>query len=372
MFNKTERTQSGDRKLIIYLAILILGGLVILTSASSPLGYTKFHDNYFFIKKQILFGLLPGLVLFFILSKLPYLLWKKIGWGLYGFSLILLCLVFVEGLGVVLNGSRSWLVLGGFSFQPAELAKLSVIVVLSGLVNDQRKNWDNWQASLLPTLAIIFPAFLLIVLQPDIGTLSILVAIVFVTLYLAKIPTQYLIVLGLLSIIFFILLIWVAPYRLNRLTTFLHPELDPQGIGYQINQAFLAVGSGGFFGLGLGHSRQKFQYLPEVHADSIFAVLAEEMGFLISVALVILILLIGWRGLKIAAFAPDNYGKFIVSGIMVWLVWQSFLNIGAMVGALPLTGVPLPLISHGGSAYITIMAALGIVTNVSKHVKEIL
>jgi cell division protein FtsW len=215
-------------------------------------------------------------------------------------------------------------------------------------------------------LAILFPALILILLQPDVGTLSILVAIIFVMLYISKIPHQYLIILGLIGVIFFIILILVAPYRLNRLTTFLHPELDPQGKGYQINQAFLAVGSGGVFGLGLGHSRQKFQYLPEVSADSIFAILAEEMGLVISSAFIILILLIGWRGLRIAALAPDDYGKLLVSGIVIWFVWQSFLNIGAMVGALPLTGVPLPLVSHGGSAYITILAALGIVVNVSQ------
>jgi cell division protein FtsW len=169
------------------------------------------------------------------------------------------------------------------------------------------------------------------------------------------------------GIICFMGLVFAAPYRMNRLTTFLHPELDPQGVGYQINQAYLAVGSGGFWGLGFGHSRQKFQYLPEVNADSIYAVIAEEMGFIISTLVVLLILLIGCRGLKIAQGSTDEYGQFLVTGIMVWFMWQSFLNIGAMVGALPLTGVPLPLISHGGSAYMSVLAALGIVVNVSKH-----
>ena len=173
--------------------------------------------------------------------------------------------------------------------------------------------------------------------------------------------------MGLIGAVVMAGMIFAAPYRLQRLSTFLHPELDPQGVGYHINQAFLAVGSGGVWGLGLGHSRQKFQYLPEVSADSIFAVIAEETGFVFSAGLVILILLIGWRGLKIAKKAPDEFSTLLVAGVMVWFVWQSFLNIGAMVGVLPLTGVPLPFVSHGGSAMLVALLAVGMVASVSKH-----
>ena len=169
----------------------------------------------------------------------------------------------------------------------------------------------------------------------------------------------------------FILLVIAAPYRAQRLTVFMHPELDPQGVGYQMNQAFLAAGSGGFWGLGFGHSRQKFQYLPEVNSDSVFAIVAEENGFFISTIVVLLMLLLGWRGLKIAKSTSDDFGRLLVSGIMVWYLWQSFLNVGAIVGALPLTGVPLPFVSHGGSALMVILFGMGIVANVSKSAKNI-
>ena len=185
-------------------------------------------------------------------------------------------------------------------------------------------------------------------------------------LYLAEVPKKYLAVMGLVGLLVMGGMVMAAPYRLQRLTTFLHPELDPQGQGYHINQAFLAIGSGGVWGLGLGHSRQKFQYLPEVSADSIFAVIAEETGFIFSIAFLVLILLIGWRGLKIAKQAPDEFGTLLTAGVVVWFVWQSFLNIGAMVGILPLTGVPLPFVSHGGSAMLVALTAVGMVASVSK------
>jgi cell division protein FtsW len=363
-YNEVEK--KGDRQILIYLSILLIGGLVLLLSASSPLGYSKFQNSYFFVKKQILFGLIPGLVLFIFFSRLNYLQWKKWAWIVYGLSLLLLSLVFINGVGVVLHGARSWLNIGGFSFQPSELAKLCVIIMLSHLLTDQKRDWSNWQTSILPVLAVLSPIVLLVLLQPDVGTLSILAVSIFVILYVAKIPNQYLVILGALGMILFLALLLVASYRVDRLNTFLHPELDPNGKGYQINQAKLAIGSGGFWGLGYQQSRQKYQYLPEVNADSIFAILAEEMGFIVSGGLIVLVLLIGWRGLKIAAAAPEEFGKLMVSGIVVWIVWQAFLNIGGIMNALPLTGVPLPLVSHGGSSYMMTLAALGIVMNVSR------
>jgi cell division protein FtsW len=204
-------------------------------------------------------------------------------------------------------------------------------------------------------------------MQPDVGTLSIIVMEIFVMLFVARVPSRYLLILGLLGAISFVSLIVAAPYRAQRITTFLHPELDPKGVGYQMNQAFLAVGSGGVWGLGFGHSRQKFQYLPEVSADTIFAIISEENGFFVSAGLIFFILFLVWRGLRISKNCHDEFGALLTTGIMVWFGWQSFLNIGATVGALPLTGVPLPFISHGGSALATALAAAGLVLNASKR-----
>ena len=285
---------------------------------------------------------------------------------IYGITLASLALVFVPHVGTVINGSRSWLSIAGFNLQPSEFAKLGVILMSARLVARQRERWPDWRQSLMPILAILAPALLLVAARPDVGTLSILVMIVFVMLYAGGVPGRPLAVLAAIGMAGFAALVMAAPYRAQRLTTFLHPELDPKGVGYHINQAFLAIGSGGFWGLGYGHSRQKFQYLPEVSADSIYAVIAEETGFLVAGGLVLLILLLGWRGLKIARQAPDGFGRLAAVGLITWFLWQSFLNIGAMVGALPLTGVPLPLVSHGGSALVAGLIAFGIIASISR------
>ena len=364
---KNLPVKKTDRLFLTYLISLLVIGLVVLISASAPVGYDKFNDAYFFVKRQILFGIIPGGILFLVLARVRYDVWKKWSWVVYGFSVLLLILVFIPPFGVVLNGSRSWLGVGSHTFQPSELAKLAVILMAASLLSEKNRDFSDWKNGMLPVLAILAPAFLLVLLQPDVGTLSFLTVIVFAMMYLARIPKIYLVVLGLLGVVAFAGLMIAAPYRVQRLTVFLHPELDPQGIGYHINQSFLAIGSGGFWGLGHGQSRQKFQYLPEVSADSIFAVLAEEDGFLAAGGLIILILLICWRGLTIAKKAPDDFGRLLVGGVVTWITWQSFLNIGAMVGVLPLTGVPLPFVSHGGSALMVALASMGLVASVSRE-----
>ncbi|MFA6547718.1 MAG: putative lipid II flippase FtsW [Candidatus Magasanikbacteria bacterium] len=363
------RTESTiDKVFLLYVGILLVFGLAALMSASGPLAYGKFHDSFFYIKRQIIFGLLPGLVLGCFLIKLNYEKWRKLSWLPYFLTVILLVLVLIPGIGQSINGARSWINIFGFGFQPSEVAKLVMIIFAAYLLSDRKRNLQDWQMGLLPILTLLAPVILLVLFQPDIGTLSILLVILFAMLLEAHVPKKYLVVLGLFAAGAFVFLVFLKPYRLERITIFMHPELDPQGVGYQINQAFLAVGSGGFWGLGIGQSRQKFQYLPEVNADSIFAVIAEETGFLISSCVVILILLIGLRGLKIAKNTNSEFGRLIVVGIVVWLVWQSFLNIGAMVGVLPLTGVPLPFVSHGGSALMAELAAVALVLNISKQI----
>lgn len=360
---------SADRQLLMYLGLILFFGFIALISASSPVGFQKFQNSYFFVKRQLLYGILPGLLLFWFLARSDYHRLQKYSYVIYAGVLGLLALVFIPHVGLVINGSRSWLSLGPFNMQPSEFAKVAVIIMAAFLLSRRQAPWELWQQSLLPTLAILAPALMLILAQPDVGTLSILVAIVSGLLFLGGVPWKFLAIFGLVGVVAFVGLIVAAPYRASRITTFLHPELDPKGEGYHINQAFLAVGSGGFWGLGYGNSRQKFQYLPEVDADSIYAVIAEENGFLISGALVALIVLLGWRGFKISKNAPDDFGKFLAAGVTIWFLTQSFLNIGAMVGAMPLTGVPLPLVSHGGTAMVAMLIAWGIVASISRQTK---
>jgi cell division protein FtsW len=358
---------AADNFFKLYLGMLLVLGIIFLSFASTPAGYAKYNDAYYLVKNQFIFGLLPGLALAVVISKMSYDFWRKLAWPLYLLALGLLMLVFIPGVGVMINNARSWIMIFGHTFQPAELVKLAVIILLAALLADKRRDLSDWKNGLLPVLLVIAPAGILILLQPDVGTLSILTVIIFFMLYLAKVPKSYLVILALLGVVCLGGLILLKPYRLNRMTIFLHPELDPQGIGYHTNQAFLAIGSGGFWGRGLGQSRQKFQYLPEAWSDSVYAVIAEENGFLISAGLVILFLLLGWRGLRIARAASDDFGRLLAAGIMVWLLWQTFVNIGAMVGIMPLTGVPLPFVSHGGSALLVMLAAMGVVLSVSRQ-----
>ncbi|MBI5728525.1 MAG: putative lipid II flippase FtsW [Candidatus Magasanikbacteria bacterium] len=349
-------------------ATWLLFGLVMLTSASTVIGYEKFGDRYFFIKRQLLTGVLPGLLVFWLCARIDYHRWKQFSAIVLAGTLGLLLAVFVPELGSTLNtAARSWLVLGGYSFQPAEAAKLGLIIFLAARLAGQGKDLANFSGGFLPSLGLGSLPLLLILIQPDVGTACILFAILFILLFLAGAKLSHLggvATVGLGGLAFLIL---KAPYRAARFMTFLHPELHPLGIGYQINQAFLAIGSGGIFGLGFNRSRQKFHYLPEVHADSIFAIIGEEMGFLVTLGFVGLLVFVTLRALRVARCAPDQFGRLLVSGIAIWFMIQSFLNIGAMVGLLPLTGVPLPFVSHGGTALMVAFAAVGIIVNVSRQ-----
>ncbi|MBH41537.1 MAG: putative lipid II flippase FtsW [Candidatus Magasanikbacteria bacterium] len=367
-FPFTKKQKEIDYVLLSYFGVLLVFGLIMLASASAVIGYDRFGDQYFFIKRQLLYGAIPGVLAVFFLIKIPYTWIKKITWFIAIGSFALLVLVLIPGIGSSFNtGARSWITFGGFSFQPAELAKLGVVFFLATYLAKLGKSVTELKTGFLPALCLGLVPVGLVILQPDIGTASILFVLVFGLLFVSGAKRSHLGVLALLAVAAFFVLILIAPYRAARFTTFLHPELDPQGIGYHINQAYLAIGSGGWFGKGLGHSVQKFQYLPEVHADSIFAVMAEEMGFVVSLLLVVLLLAITIRCIRIAQAAPDNFGILIVSGIVIWFITQSFFNIGAMLGLMPITGVPLPFVSHGGTALVISLIGVGVVLNVSKQ-----
>jgi cell division protein FtsW len=354
-----------DQFFLIFVLFFLVFGLIILNSSSSALAYNKFGDVYYFVKRQLFSGILPGLIFFWIFSKIDYVHWLK--WNKYFYFLVacLLVMVFIPGIGTTNNTvAHSWINFP-FSFQPSELAKLVVALVLASMFSQQGRNIRDFQNGLLPIFFTLIPIFVLILVQPDIGTLSILCFMVFFVLILAGVEWKVIALLSLVGIIAFGFLMFDG-HRRDRMSVFLHPEIDPQGIGYHVNAAYLAVGSGGIWGVGYGHSRQKHLYLPEVQADSVFAVFAEEFGFVISVGFVFLFFIFTLKGFQIANQAPDKFGYLLVSGIMVWFFIQASLNMLAMVGGAPITGLPLPLISHGGTAMVVNLAALGIVANVSR------
>ena len=352
--------------LTVTLSIILFLGLILLTSASQVIGFDKYNDPYWYLKHQVFFGALPGLLFFIVASNIPYRFWKKIALPLYAISIILLILVFVPPIGLAYGGAHRWLDLKFFSIQPAEIAKITTIIFFSAWFAQKKKQLNSFYYTFLPFIALNGIIVCLIALQPDIGTLSVILLTTLSIYFLAGIKIFHIASLALVMGIVFVLLIFAAPYRLERIATYFNKNSDIQGASYQLNQSLIAIGSGGIWGLGLGQSKQKYQYLPEVIGDSIFAVIGEELGFILTSSFVALYLFLIFTGYRIAAQCKDNFGKFLATGISAWIGYQAFINMSAMVGILPLTGLPLPFISYGSSALITIMTAVGILNNIGK------
>jgi len=339
----------------------------MLSSASVVLSYENFGNNYYYFIHQLLFGVVAGLIAMWITAKVDYHKWKGLAAIMLVLTLVLLILVFIPGLGFEYGGAKRWIMLGPISIQPTEIAKLTFLLYLVTWIEKRLKGIKDWKFSFVPFVLILAVVGFLIALQPDVGTMSVIILMAIVVYFVAGGRLTHLAALGAAGAGLLVVLIKIAPYRMSRFTVFLNPELDPQGIGYQINQSLLAVGSGGLFGRGLGKSIQKHNYLPEATGDSIFAVIAEELGFVRVVFLLLLFVLFAYLGYRIAKSAPDMYGKLIAAGITSWIIFQAFINIAAMISLIPLTGIPLPFVSYGGSAILATLAAVGIMINISKQ-----
>ncbi|MFA6228342.1 MAG: putative lipid II flippase FtsW [Patescibacteria group bacterium] len=368
---KYKESAGIDWYLIGAIWLLVIFGLVMVSSAGVAIGWQKYQDVYWHLKHQLLFGVLPGGILFLILAKIDYHRWEKYAAPLLFISILLLVLVFIPGIGAAWGTSHSWINIFGYSLQPSEIVKLTFLIYLAAwLSSKEDHHLQDLSAGFLPFVFILAVITALLVLEPDTGTMIIIVVMSLAVYFTAGgrwLHLSWLTAAGLAGLW---AIVKVSPYRAARFTTFLHPELDPQGIGYQANQALLAIGSGGLFGRGYNHSRQKFAYLPEVTGDSIFAVVAEELGFILTVAIVAVYIFIAVRGFKLAAKCPDAFGRLLVVGIITWFITQAFVNIGAMLGVMPLTGIPLPFISYGGTALMMSLAAAGILANISKQVNN--
>jgi len=363
--------QKPDQILITTTFALILFGLVALSSAGIAISQSRFGDPYYFFKHQLFFGVLPGLFLMYVIQKIDYHFWKKFAFLFFVANLVFLILVFIPGFGLNFQGASRWLKLGPFSFQPSEMLKLALLLYLAAWLEGKREKGRDFFEGFVPFLAILGVVGFLIIKQPDMGTLGVTVLIAMSMYFMSGARIQHLSMMFGMGVLAFFALVKFESYRMSRLLVFLHPELDPRGIGYQINQALLAIGSGGIFGLGLGHSRQKFNYLPEPVGDSIFAIIGEEIGLIGAMALVILFVIFAMRGLKIAKNAPDTFGKLIAVGITSWIIFQALINISAISGLIPLTGVTLPFISYGGTSIVFLMIGVGILLNISKKCDKI-
>lgn len=363
------RAKRLDYILLIFAAILVILGILILSSVSATLSQEKFSYPYYFLIHQLIYGLVPGLILALLVFKISLSFLKKIALPLFLINLIILSLVFLPQFGFKYGGANRWISLGPFSLQPAEFLKITFLVYLAAWLSS-RGNLSQTKKSNLPLIVfLIFLSILSIFLirQPNIGTLAIIFLMAILVYFGAGTPLWQTILMILIGFGGLISLIKIAPYRLNRFLVYFNPETDPLGIGYQIKQALVAVGSGGIFGLGFGLSRQKFGFLPQSIGDSIFAIFAEEGGFIGAFILIFLFLVFLWRGLRISKKSPDTFSKLLALGIASWISIQAFVNMGAMIGILPLTGIPLPFISYGGSHLITELIGVGILLNISKH-----
>ncbi len=368
---KASNHRAPDYLFLGLFAFVALFGIVMLSSVSTAVAFQRFGDSLYYVKHQLFNGFIPGIFVCIAMALIDYRLWKKFAFPIFVGAIILLLAVFIPGLGATYGGAKSWLSLGPITFQPSEVAKLAFIIYLAAwLEKRDKKVIKDFSDGLMPFLISLGIVIGLIFLQPDVGTMSIIVMIALMVYFVAGANMKHLAALGALGLAFLWILIKAAPYRAARFTVFLHPELDPQGIGYHINQALLAIGSGGLLGLGFGYSRQKHLYLPEVIGDSIFAIIAEELGFLAVTMFLLVLFGLIFRGYHIARHAPDVFAKLLVAGIMSWIGFQSFVNISAMVGLLPITGLPLPFVSYGSSSLIVLFAAMGIVINISRQTTE--
>ena len=363
---------------ILFLAslTLILLGVLILANVSAVYSMEKFGEPNYLLKHQILYGLLPGLALGIAGFLVPLELIKKYAFWLFFTNLLFLGLLAVSKIGLNFFGASRWINLGPIVFQPSEFLKLSLIVYLGAWLANQdfssksalKKRFFARFKPLVPFLMIVGIIAVLLALQPNIGTLGIILLIASVMFFLSGTPFWQNLSIWASGIAMLGLLIKIAPYRLNRWLVFINPDLDPMGRGYQLKQSLISIGSGGILGLGLGMSRQKFGFLPQTIGDAIFPVFAEETGFIGGIILVGLFLIFLWQGFKIARLSRDRFSQLLGIGISFWIGFQALINICSMTGLFPLTGVPLPFISYGGSHLVSELAGLGILLNISKTV----
>ncbi|HEY1279898.1 MAG TPA: putative lipid II flippase FtsW, partial [Acidimicrobiales bacterium] len=301
--------------------------------------------------------------------RTDYRAWRKLALPLLALSIGLLVLVLAPGIGVTVNGSSRWLGAGGFSIQPSELAKLTVLLFVADLLARRAAWMDDTTVTLRPVLVVLGVVALLLMLQPNLGTTIVLASIVFALLFTAGTPLGPLVAWGAIGSVTALGLAISKSYRRARLTAFLHPWRDPLNVGYQTIQSQVSLASGGWFGVGLGASRAKWGFLPFAYTDFIFAIIGEELGLMGALLVVGLFVALGYFGVRTALGAPDRFGQLLAAGITTWFCVQAFVNIGAVIGVLPITGVPLPFISFGGSSLLATMAASGMLLNIARHAR---
>lgn len=362
----TPRRKQPDYILFFAILTLVAIGMIMVFSASMVRSIKWYGHPYYFILRQLMWAALGFCGMFFLMNfdcwryrdLIPYI------WAL---SFLLLILVLIPGIGQVRNNARRWIGTSSLGIQPAEIAKVTTILFLADSVSRRKDQLGKFIKGLGPYLLLVGATFLLILMEPDLGTAAAIAGTAVAVLFVGGMRVSHVALLGLGSLPVLYWAIVHSEYRLKRFLAFLDPWADPGGAGWQIIQALYALGTGGPFGTGIGYSRQKWFYLPEPHSDFIFAVLGEEMGFFGTCLVVLLFFTVAWRGYRTAMAAPDRYSCLLAAGTTTLIVLVAVVNIGAVTGSLPITGIPLPFISYGGSALVTNLAASGILLNISRY-----
>jgi cell division protein FtsW len=346
-------------------AVLICVGIVMIYSASSIYAWERYRDGFFFLKRHVSF-LGIGLLLAFLAMLIDYKTLKKISKPLVVVSLLLLVLVLIPGIGREVAGAKRWFRFKFLSFQPSELASLAVIIYAADFISRKEEDIKHFLKGFLPPVMVLGMTAALILIQPDLGTTVAIAAVIFIMLFVAGVRLRYLFSIFLAALPLLYILIFSVPYRRVRIMAFLNPWLDPKGSGFQVIQSQVALGSGGIFGVGLGHSRQKLFYLPAGHTDFIFSIIGEELGLLGTIGVIVLFLLFIREALKVIKNAPDRFGYFLSLGIVLLITLKAVINIGVSCALLPTKGLPLPFISYGGSSFVLDMIGVGILVNIAR------
>lgn len=364
------KNKSLDYGLLIVVLVLLAIGLVTVLSASAHYSLRTEGDSYFYVKKQLLFAVV-GIISMLIISKVDYrILNSRISYALLAGALMLLCLVFVPGIGVTRNDATRWINLAGFQFQPSEIMKIAMIFFIATTISKNPKKIRTFWAGLVPYLALIGVVAVLLLLEPHMSATVIITVIAIAMIFVAGAKLNHLIPIGLLGVVGAGILAYTSEYRWKRVMIFLDPWQDARGDGYQIIQSLYAIGSGGLFGVGLGKSVQKYLYIPEPHNDFIFSIWAEEMGLFGVIAVIVLFGIFIWRGMTIALKAPDMFGSLVATGVTVMIGIQAIFSIAVVSSSMPVTGIPLPFFSYGGTALVILLSCVGVLLSVSRQARK--
>ena len=368
MRKETSHEGRYDRTLLFCILMLLVISVVMVYSSSSIVALTTYDDPAFFMKRQVLWALV-GLAVMAVTMRIDHrpLGDQRVVIGLVAVSLILLFATLVPGIGKMINGSRRWLRFGMLSFQPSELAKFALIVYMSYFISKKGARLRDFTNGLVPAYVVTAIFLVIAILQPDFGATMTLACVVSIMLFAGGANLLHLGGTALAALPFLYVAVTHSAYRARRIFSFLDPWADPQGSGHQIIQSFLAFGSGGVFGRGLGEGRQKLLFLPERHSDFIYAVIGEELGLIGALAVLALFVIILWRGVRIALAAGDSFSRMLALGITVLVCAQGMVNMAVVTGLLPTKGIALPLVSYGGSSLVITLGALGVLLGISKE-----